>query len=136
MNNLDRNKILWVSALIALSFGSQASEVNTLLEQYASQGASQFSATRGQQIWEQTLSGKAPFTKRSCTSCHSKSVLSNGKHIRTTKLIEPMAPSANPARLSDAKKVEKWFTRNCKWTFGRVCTPQEKGDIITYLNTQ
>lgn len=44
-----------------------------------------------------------------------------------------MSPAVNPKRLSDPKKIEKWFLRNCKWTLGRECTPQEKGDYLTYL---
>ena len=47
-----------------------------------------------------------------------------------------MAPSVNPKRLTDRSKIEKWFKRNCKWTLGRECTPQEKGDILTFLLAQ
>ncbi len=47
-----------------------------------------------------------------------------------------MAVSVNATRLSDPKKVEKWFLRNCKWTFGRECTPQEKGDFIDYMTSR
>lgn len=45
-----------------------------------------------------------------------------------------MKPAVNPERLVDAKKIEKWFLRNCKWTFGRECTAQEKGDFLTFIN--
>ena len=41
-----------------------------------------------------------------------------------------MAVSVNPKRLSDPAKVEKWFGRNCRWTLGRDCTPQEKADFV------
>jgi hypothetical protein len=47
-----------------------------------------------------------------------------------------MALSVNPARLTDAKTVEKWFRRNCRWTLGRECTPQEKGDFIQFITSQ
>ncbi|MBT5634001.1 MAG: DUF1924 domain-containing protein, partial [Gammaproteobacteria bacterium] len=36
-------------------------------------------------------------------------------------------------RFNSMKKVEKWFKRNCKWTFSRPCSPQEKGDILTFI---
>ena len=32
-------------------------------------------------------------------------------------------------------KVEKWFKRNCNDVLGRVCTPLEKGDVLSYLLT-
>jgi hypothetical protein len=56
-----------------------------------------------------------------------------GKHAKTGKAIEPMAPSVNPKRLSDEKQIRKWFSRNCKWTLGRECTAQEQGDVLLYL---
>jgi len=36
----------------------------------------------------------------------------------------------------DAAKTEKWFLRNCKWTMGRTCTAQEKGDFLAYFQSQ
>jgi hypothetical protein len=44
-----------------------------------------------------------------------------------------MAPSVDAERYTDLGKMEKWFKRNCKWTWGRECTPQEKGDLLEYL---
>jgi len=29
--------------------------------------------------------------------------------------------------------VEKWFRFNCTYLLGRDCTPQEKGDLISWL---
>lgn len=136
MNNLNYSNTIIISLLMAITFSSSATERATLLDKYRDQGASQFSAERGQQLWEQPNDGSAPFTTRSCTTCHSQDVKQSGQHIRTKKTIKPMALSANPESLSNTKKVEKWFTRNCKWTLGRVCTPQEKGDIVTYLQSQ
>ncbi len=100
---------------------------------YQNEGAMDFSAERGKQMWEEQFSqpnGKKP---RSCTTCHTDDPTVMGKHERTGKEIEPLAPSVNPKRLTDAKHIEKWFLRNCKWTVGRECMPQEKGDILVYL---
>ena len=47
-----------------------------------------------------------------------------------------MARSVNPERLTEVKKLNKWFLRNCKWTYGRECTAQEKGDILVWLSDQ
>ena len=89
-----------------------------------------FSAERGRATWYQEVDGK------SCTSCHTDSLESPGIHRKTGKVIEPMAPSVNPKRLSKVRKINKWFLRNCKWTFGRECTAQEKGDILLWLSAQ
>jgi hypothetical protein len=103
------------------------------LKQYSSQGAGPFDAQRGKQAWMR----KFPATDgsaRSCASCHGSDPTTQGKHARTGKAITPMAPSTEPKRLTDPKKVEKWFLRNCKWAWGRTCSAQEKGDFIAYLN--
>ena len=84
--------------------------------------------------------GKAFFNTKhgsdwSCASCHTDNPAANGKHAKSDKLIQPMAPSANAERFTDPKKVEKWFKRNCNDVLDRVCTPQEKGDVLAYLMT-
>ena len=72
-------------------------------------------SNNGQQLWNSVVN------ERSCTSCHGDTPADIGKHIKTGKTIEPMALSVNAERYQDHKKVEKWFLRNCKWTFGRAC---------------
>jgi len=93
----------------------------------------EFSAQRGEKLWnrEFTASGQP----RSCATCHTSYPRLTGKHLRTGKLIKPMAPSVNPDRFTNQRKIEKWFKRNCKWTLGRVCTAQEKGDVLEFLKT-
>ncbi|MCP5277870.1 MAG: DUF1924 domain-containing protein [Thiobacillus sp.] len=71
----------------------------------------------------------------SCTSCHTADPRAEGRHARTNKLILPLAPAANPERLTDRAQVEKWFKRNCNDVLSRACTAQEKGDVIAYLRT-
>ena len=84
----------------------------------------------GQQLWNSVVNN------RSCTSCHGETPASVGKHIKTGKVIKPMALSVNSERYQDGKKVEKWFLRNCKWTFGRPCSTEEKADILSWLSSQ
>ena len=74
-----------------------------------------------------------PGKVRNCSTCHGKDLRAPGKHTKSGKTIDPLAPSANKERLTDPKFIEKWFTRNCKWVLGRECTPQEKGDFLAYL---
>jgi hypothetical protein len=71
----------------------------------------------------------------SCTSCHTDNPAVPGKHDKTGKTIKPLAPSANAERFTSQKKVDKWFKRNCSDVLGRVCTAQEKGDVLAYLLT-
>ena len=89
-----------------------------------------FTPAAGEQLWFVDADG------RSCTSCHTDDPKVVGRHAKTGKPIEPLAPSTNPERLTDVKKIKKWLYRNCKWTFGRECTAQEKGDVLTWLLLQ
>lgn len=105
--------------------------VERLLIEWAKETDRPFSVSRGESHWFQEMD-----SGRSCTSCHTNSLEVRGRHQKTGKLIEPMARSVNPNRLTDRKKINKWFLRNCKWTYGRICTTEEKGDILLWLSDQ
>jgi hypothetical protein len=89
-----------------------------------------FSAARGESFFKATHG-----SDWSCASCHSDNPATPGKHAKTSKVIQPLAPAANAERFTDLAKVEKWFKRNCNDVLGRACTAQEKGDVLTYLLT-
>ena len=57
------------------------------------------------------------------------------KHAITSKIIKPLAPSANSDRFTAQSKVEKWFKRNCNDVLGRECSNQEKADVLSWLLT-
>lgn len=97
--------------------------------QSAGSGTAEFSAQRGQRLFTTRA------TDWSCSSCHTADPRRQGQHATTSKAIQPMAPATNPARFSDAAKVEKWFRRNCRDVLGRECTALEKGDVLTWLLT-
>jgi mono/diheme cytochrome c family protein len=111
-----------------------AASANTILDGYKAQAKQEnaafkdFSATAGQKLY--TTVGP---TQLSCSSCHTDSPKNDGKHAKTNKVIEPIAPSVNAKRFSDLAQVEKWFKRNCNDALGRACTTQEKGDFMTYV---
>jgi hypothetical protein len=109
--------------------------VDALQADYRTAGAGAFSADAGKSAWTREVSNAGSSEPRSCSGCHGSDMTKEGKHLQTQKSIAAMAPSANPKRLTDRRKVEKWLLRNCKWTWGRECTPQEKGDILAYLST-
>lgn len=129
-------KLIGVTALlVAIPFYAQADAVSELEAQYQAQGASSFNATAGKTLWNKTFIDAKTGKERNCGSCHTADLTKQGKHERTGKAIEPMAPSVNPQRLTDVKKIKKWFVRNCKWTLGRECTAQEKGDVLAFLKS-
>lgn len=127
--------LVLVLSTLPLGVATAGTAVNTLLAEYQQGGAKQFSAQAGQRLWQRSFQGKQPYGERSCTSCHGTNLTRSGQHLRTKKTIDAMAPSVNAERLTDIKKMRKWLKRNCKWTVGRECSEQEKGDLLTYLSS-
>ena len=126
--------LLAVVAFVATT--ARADTVADLLKQYESLGASRFTAATAESMWTKTFADAKTGEQRKCALCHTEDLKRVGKHAVTGKAIEPLAPSANPKRLTDAEHVEKWFARNCKWTLGRECTPQEKGNFLVMIRTK
>lgn len=104
--------------------------VDGLLAQYTAAGAQPFDAARGEALWNKTFPDPEGGAARACTTCHGPALSSAGEHVKTGEPIDPMNAAG---RLADAEKIEKWFGRNCRWTYGHECTPQEKGDFLLYL---
>ena len=128
-------KLTTVLLSLSLAHGAAtAAPVDDLLREYAAAGAGSFSEAAGARLWSQER--PAADGSRSCTTCHTPDPRRPGRHAVTGKVIEPLAPSANPERLSKRGEIEKWLLRNCKWTLGRECTAQEKGDFLTFLRSQ
>ena len=113
---------------------ASAQTVEQLLAGYATAGGGPFSAAEGELLWQRPGSDtNGSDNKRRCSSCHGTDLGQPGRHQRTRKPIAALSPSVEPGRLSDPKKVKKWLLRNCKWTWGRVCTVQEKGDLLSFI---
>lgn len=128
---------LYTALLISLSSvvtQANSETVDNLLQDYATQGVISTDEIQGEQLWQKTFMHDGEFPDRSCTSCHTKDLTADGKHVKTGKVIKPMAPSSNAERFTDSKKVEKWFKRNCLWTMDRECTAQEKANFLVYIN--
>ncbi|MCW8830614.1 MAG: DUF1924 domain-containing protein [Gammaproteobacteria bacterium] len=122
-----------IGVLVFAQAASASPAVDTLLDGYRAAGAGPFSAEAGQRMWREKHNNGRNLADRSCNVCHTDDLKDHGKHVKTRKLIKPMAPSINAERLTEVKKIEKWFKRNCKWTLGRECTAQEKGDFLVYI---
>lgn len=127
---ITRKRLLLIGLLVSASCSASADVIDQKLNEYRTLGAETFSAAAGLSLWQSDNNG------RSCTQCHGQQPVDVGKHNRTGKRIEPMALSVNPDRFNDSGKIDKWFLRNCKWTFKRTCTAQEKGDFLIWIREQ
>lgn len=137
MNTQIMLKTIFIANLIIGSSTSlMAANIDSLSAKVESQKVEPSSLVKGKQLWQQKFIGKKPYAERSCTSCHGDNVTVMGKHIKTNKLIKPMAISSNTQRFTNQSNIDKWFLRNCKWTMGRECSPQEKNEITAYLKSQ
>ena len=125
--------LITTGVLLFAQSASASPAVDAMLKVYSDAGAGPFSAEAGERMWTETHNNAQTPVERRCSSCHTKNLSNDGKHVKTQKLIKPMAPSVNAKRLSETKKIEKWFMRNCKWTLGRECSAQEKGDFLLYI---
>lgn len=125
-----------VGLLSMLSAVGHAATPKSFLDGYAQEAKAQnpafkgFSAKAGESFYKQTHGGDW-----SCSSCHTENPTATGKHAVTNKTIQPLSPNANPERFTDEAKVNKWFKRNCNDVLKRECTPEEKGNLLTYLLT-
>ena len=133
-------RLSYVSGLLLVAglsvqpaFAETPSDVLAALQSEAAKGTPNFqgfSSERGEKFFK-TKHG----SDWSCSSCHTDNPVVTGKHAKTEKPIDPLAPSANAERFTNPKKIEKWFKRNCNDVLDRVCTTQEKGDVLAYLLT-
>ena len=118
----------------SLSQAVRAETSQSFLDEYRQAAKAQnpafkgFSAAAGENFYKNKHGGDW-----SCASCHTDNPTATGKHAVTSKVIKPISPIANPERFSDAAKVNKWFKRNCNDVLKRECTPEEKGNVLTYL---
>ncbi|MBW8306109.1 MAG: DUF1924 domain-containing protein [Thiobacillus sp.] len=127
-------RITWLG-LALISAHAAADTPASLMARYAQQAGmavSALSPARGEVLYRTEHPGKSG-AMQSCASCHTANPKLAGQ-TRVGKRIEPLAPSANPQRFTDAAKVEKWFRRNCTDVLRRECSAQEKGDFIAWLN--
>ncbi len=124
-----------IGALLMASNAWATPATDELFARYKSQGAAGFDAERGKNNWTKQVKGEGG-EMMSCTICHGEDMSKQGKHHKTGKVIKPMAPTINPERLTEVKKIEKWFKRNCNDAWGRECTAQEKGDFLKFLLTK
>lgn len=125
--------LLAMMGLAAAPAALALTPVEELQQEYRQQGAADFSAAAGKMFWNQSFRPADANKEHRCASCHTTDLRQTGKHVTTGKEIKPLAPSVTSKRLTNTAKIRKWLDRNCKWTLGRECTAQEKGDVLMYL---
>lgn len=114
----------------AKQFANQyAAHVKTIDPSY------KLTADAGRAFYTKKYTRRKDNKEESCSSCHTDSPANKGKHVDTGKVIQPLSPVVNASRFKDLQKVETKFKKHCNDIIGRDCTPQEKGDYITYLLT-
>ena len=122
-----------IAATVLLAAPTLADTPESLLRGYAEQARTTSASYAG----PSPAAGRRLFHQQprdwSCATCHTDKPAATGRHVITGKAIAPLSPVANPERFRDAAKVEKWFKRNCSDTLGRLCTPAEKADLISFL---
>jgi len=130
-----KTTLLTLGLLLAAAPAFAAENVTPqMLATYKGQGAGAPNADHGKAMWTQTKFNQEAGKDVNCATCHGTDLSKAGKHAKTGKEIGAMSPKVNPERYTDAAKIEKWFGRNCKWTYGRECTAQEKADFLAFLN--
>jgi hypothetical protein len=119
--------ILLIAAAV-LATNVYAETPRDFLTRFEKEAGAAGSAERGARFFTAKQGGEW-----SCASCHTEKPTQAGRHAKTDKTITPLAPAANAERFTDAAKVDKWFRRNCNDTLNRVCSPQEKADVMAWL---
>ena len=127
-------KIILSAAILLMSHSAMAGLADQMQSEFEQQ-SSPANAAAGKDLWNKEFIHAKSGKSRSCTSCHGADLSQSGKHVKTGKVIKPMAVSVNRKRLTKRKKINKWFKRNCKWTLNRQCNAQEKADILAFLKT-
>lgn len=116
--------------LLGLSGTALADAPAAILAKYEKQAGAKGNPERGMALFSQDFKQTLGWT---CSSCHTANPLQGGTDQMKEKPLAPLAPAANPKRLTDPEKVENAFRLNCPDVVGRKCSAQEKADVLAWL---
>jgi hypothetical protein len=102
MSNSVTTTFLIATGLVTASYVVADDAIDALLSEYRAGGAGDFSAQRAQSMLTE-VRGKGH--AQGCTACHTRDLTKPGKHIRTGKPIDALAPPVNPRRLTDSARI-------------------------------
>ena len=131
----DLQRRLALAALLAVSniaATAQAGDTTPAqqLARFSKEAGAPGNAARGKTFFDSKHGGEW-----SCSSCHGTPPTAAGKHARTGKVLEPLAPAFNAKAFTDTARVDKWLRRNCKDVLSRECSAAEKADVLAWLNS-
>lgn len=132
MGTKSRSTLAWLAWLTLLAWAPVvlADTPASILARYEKLAGAAGSPERGKELFTKDFKQAMGWT---CSSCHTSDPTKRGQDQGQEKPMEPLAPSANPRRLTDATRVENAFSLNCPDVVGRKCTPQEKADVLAWL---
>lgn len=122
--------LLAVALLLGAAGSALADTPAAILAKYEKLAGAKGDPERGKAFFTQDFKQTLGWT---CSSCHTAEPTLRGTDQLKEKSLAPLAPAANPKRLTDPAKVENAFTLNCVDVVGRKCTPQEKADVLAWL---
>ncbi|RXJ68433.1 hypothetical protein CRV08_06270 [Halarcobacter ebronensis] len=128
-------RVIIPALLVSFSFASVIEEYLTNLKNEVIKEKPDFKGfdtKRGEEIFTSKHLGKKG-KEISCSSCHGIDLTKSHQNFFTAKVIEPLSPKANPQRLTDKKKIDKWLKRNFNDVYKREGTPKEKGDVLSFI---
>lgn len=124
-----RAALVLALAVAAAGAHAQSTTPAELLAAYAAKAGAAPSPERGQAFFNRKFGRDFD----SCATCHGAVPVRAGKDLVTEKPIAPLAPAAQPGRLTDRSKVDYRFMINCRDVVGRVCTAGEMADVVAWL---
>lgn len=120
-------QITFIFYFLLFSSSSLALDFDKLYESWGGKPTAN-SQMVGQKLWnKEVIPGK------NCATCHTKNLKKSGKHTKTKKTIKPLSPLVNKKSLTSVRKINKWLKRNCKFTYNRECSVDEKISFIEYI---
>lgn len=122
--------LLAAALLLGVASTALADTPANILAKYEKQAGAKGNPERGKTLFNQDFKQVLGW---SCSSCHTPDPTQRGTDQLKEKPLAPLAPAANPKRITDPEKVENAFTLNCVDVVGRKCTAQEKADVLAWL---
>jgi len=132
--NLNRKYTKFALACFFITgFTVYASGAKELLEKYEKDAGKKFNASQGKEFFEK----RNPETEKSCIDCHNRDIKKEGEQKVLFSLfsidVPALSVSANKEAFKSSKKAAKEFDNYCEEVWQRVCTAEEKGNMLLYF---
>ena len=114
-------------------FAVYASGAQELLNKYEKEAGKKFNSAEGKEFFEK----KNAKTEKSCIDCHNRDIKKAGSQKVFFSLfaieVPALSVSANKEAFKSSKKAAKEFDNYCEEVWQRVCTAEEKGNMLLYF---